>query len=35
MDDIVWSVVTLVALAVGGAIYTIYWVLTYDDRNPN
>jgi hypothetical protein len=35
MPEIVWSIVTLVAIAMGGAVYTVYWLLTYDDRNPN
>jgi hypothetical protein len=31
----VHSVTAMLAILLAGTLYALYWVLTYDDRNPN
>ncbi len=35
MHDVVWSINIMCAILVVGVAYMIYWIFTYDDRNPN
>ena len=35
MSDIVWSINIMLALLLVGVGVTIYWIFTYDEKNPN
>jgi hypothetical protein len=35
MTDPVHSISIMIALLLAGTAYIIYWVLTYDDRDPS
>jgi len=34
-SDIVWSIIWMIAILLVGVTYSIYWIFTYDEKNPN
>ena len=34
-SDIVWSIIWMIGILLVGVSYSIYWIFTYDEKNPN
>ena len=34
-SDIVWSIIWMIGILLVGVTYSIYWIFTYDEKNPN